>query len=66
MGWWGGGGGEEKVGIKLKLSFCWGLGLAERLAIIVSLWQCVISGLLIKSFGSRAKEKNLHVELNFK
>ena len=28
MGWWGGGGGE-KLGIKLKLSFSWGLGLAE-------------------------------------
>ena len=27
-GWWGGGGGE-KLGIKLKLSFSWGLGLAE-------------------------------------
>ena len=26
-GWWGGGG--EKLGIKLKLSFSWGLGLAE-------------------------------------
>ena len=25
---WGGGGGE-KLGIKLKLSFSWGLGLAE-------------------------------------
>ena len=28
-GWWGGGGGGEKLGIKLKLSFSWGLGLAE-------------------------------------
>ena len=27
--WWGGGGGGEKLGIKLKLSFSWGLGLAE-------------------------------------
>ena len=27
-GRWGGGGGE-KLGIKLKLSFSWGLGLAE-------------------------------------
>ena len=27
VGWWGGGG--EKLGIKLKLSFSWGLGLAE-------------------------------------
>ena len=27
MGW--GGGGGEKLGIKLKLSFSWGLGLAE-------------------------------------
>ena len=33
MGWWwgggGGGGGGEELGIKLKLSFSWGLGLAE-------------------------------------
>ena len=30
-GWWGGGGrgGGEKLGINLKLSFSWGLGLAE-------------------------------------
>ena len=27
VGWWGGGG--EKLGIKLNLSFSWGLGLAE-------------------------------------
>ena len=27
VGWWGGGG--EKLGIKLKLRFSWGLGLAE-------------------------------------
>ena len=27
LGW--GGGGGEKLGIKLKLSFSWGLGLAE-------------------------------------
>ena len=27
--WWGGGGGGEKLGIKLKLSFGWGFGLAE-------------------------------------
>ena len=26
---WGGCGGGEKLGIKLKLSFSWGLGLAE-------------------------------------
>ena len=26
---WGGGGGGEELGIKLKLSFSWGLDLAE-------------------------------------
>ena len=27
--WWVGGAGGEKLGIKLKLSFSWSLGLAE-------------------------------------
>ena len=37
VGWWGGGG--EKLGIKLKLSFSWGLGLAELGKKIFRTWN---------------------------
>ena len=52
--WWGGGGGE-KLGIKLKLSFSWGLGLAELGNNIPSLIfiQDIIRNTMLMPYTSR-------------
>ena len=61
VGWGGGGGVREKLGIKLKLSFSWGLGLAE-----LGNCQKLVRDILTKLSGKNsAVNTSLHMGHSF-